>query len=78
MISPYLSYDELATRAAQVRIHLRLEGHTDIVGGATFSPDGRWLASASADLTVRLWDVQTGQEVHRLEGHTDGVVDVAF
>ena len=43
-----------------------------------FSPDGRRLASASDDQTVKLWDVATGQEVRTLSGHTDWVNSVAF
>jgi eukaryotic-like serine/threonine-protein kinase len=38
-----------------------LAGHTAQVFGASFSPDGTLLASASADLSVRLWDTATGK-----------------
>lgn len=36
------------------------------------------LASGSADKTVRLWDVATGLEIRRLDGHTHGVRGVAW
>jgi WD40 repeat protein len=55
-----------------------LEGHTDCATAVAFSPDGKQLASASNDKTVRLWDPATGAALQTLEGHTDRVRAVAF
>ena len=43
-----------------------------------FSPDGRRLASASLDQTVRIWDAASGQEALSLKGHTGEVTSVTF
>ena len=43
-----------------------------------FSPDGKRLASASYDQTVKVWDAATGQESLTLKGHTNYVWSVAF
>jgi roadblock/LC7 domain-containing protein len=47
------------------------------VTGVVFSPDGRLLATASADQTARIWEAATGQERTRVV-HDDGVTAVAF
>jgi WD40 repeat protein len=39
-----------------------LEGHTDKVWSAGFSPDGRTLVSTSDDKSIRLWNVATGKQ----------------
>jgi hypothetical protein len=55
-----------------------LTGHSSLVNGVAFSPDGRLLATASADKTARLWDPATGDCQRTLTGHTGMVWDAAF
>jgi WD40 repeat protein len=43
-----------------------------------FSPDGRRLATGAEEDMVRIWDVQTGQELLKLRGHSGEVYTVAF
>jgi len=54
-----------------------LIGHTETVSAMAVAPDGRWLASSSADGTVRLWNPVTGREGTILKGHKTGVEAVA-
>ena len=55
-----------------------LTGHADTVTSVAFSPDGRTLASASNDFTIKLWDAASGQLVRTLTGHAGYVQSVMF
>jgi WD40 repeat protein len=40
----------------------KLEGHSQEITSVAFSPDGKTLASASRDQSLRIWDVNTGRQ----------------
>jgi WD40 repeat protein len=57
---------------------LKLNGHTNFVTSASFSPDGSRVLTGSWDTTAKLWDAESGSEVLTLKGHTDFVVSASF
>jgi WD40 repeat protein len=56
-----------------------LGGHGDVVFSVAFAPDGKHVASASFDKTVRLWDLSAAPRLQNtLTHHSDFVYGVAF
>jgi WD40 repeat protein/DNA-binding SARP family transcriptional activator len=55
-----------------------LEGHTDAVTAARFSPDGDTLVSVGNDFHANLWDVETGQVVDTMQLDDFGTATVGF
>ena len=47
-----------------------LRGHLAPVLMGVFTPDGDRAVTVSSDETVRVWDLQTAQEIRRYTGHT--------
>jgi WD40 repeat protein len=74
---PQTRHAETKASAEWALLHT-LAGHTRAVSSMAFSPDGSLLASASEDMTVRLWDPASGECLGALEGHTDHVLGVVF
>jgi WD40 repeat protein len=56
----------------------KLLGHKGRVTSVAVSPDGFWMASASTDRSVKIWDLETGQCQATLEGHSASVNSVGI
>ncbi|MEH2317053.1 AAA-like domain-containing protein, partial [Nostoc sp.] len=60
--SPLFSLQRILS-STNIREQNLLEGHSDFVNSVIFSPDGKTLASASDDKTIKLWNLDTGKEI---------------
>ena len=55
-----------------------LPGHQNTISQIKYSPDGKLIASAGWDNSIKLWDAENGKLMATLTGHTDGVNSIAF
>ena len=67
------------SRLAEQSTVVQTVRHRKAIGAATFSPDGRWLATGSSDTTARVWAAASGKELRKFN-HGPGatVTAVAF
>ncbi len=53
-------------------------GHTGKINSAFYSPDGKYIVTASTDKTAKVWEIKSGKLLYNLEGHTDNVYTAEF
>lgn len=56
----------------------RMTGHQQLVNQVLFSPDGRHVASASFDKSVKLWCGKTGKYITSFRGHVQAVYQISW
>lgn len=56
----------------------RLTGHQALVNHVMFSPNGQFIASASFDKSVKIWNAKTGKFLASLRGHVGSVYQIAW
>lgn len=56
----------------------RMTGHQQPINYVIFSPDGRFIASASFDKSVKLWNGLTGKFITSFRGHVQAVYQVCW
>ncbi|XVE76756.1 hypothetical protein DITRI_Ditri13aG0006500 [Diplodiscus trichospermus] len=57
---------------------VRMTGHQQLVNHVYFSPDGLWVASASFDKSVKLWNGTTGEFIAAFRGHVGPVYQISW
>ena len=67
---PYTSEAEYALRTVAMHKSAVLNGHSEGVISAVYSPDGKHLLSASWDSTLRIWNVETGDVMRTIQRDT--------
>ncbi|KRX14709.1 Notchless -like protein 1 [Trichinella nelsoni] len=56
----------------------RMTGHQQLINQVLFSPDGRIIASASFDHSIKIWCGKTGKFLHTLRGHVQSVFQISW
>lgn len=72
------SYKIVMRNVNPIQETARLVGHRHVITSLAFNKDGGVLASGSWDETIRLWDVESGENIAVLSDHNDQVNTVTF
>jgi len=76
-VRPYLRWLNKSVKWVRSPLLRTLVGHTDSVNSIAVSANNRYVVSGSADKTLKIWELASGQLTQTLEGHSDWVSAVA-
>jgi eukaryotic-like serine/threonine-protein kinase len=76
--TPLLSEHASSGDVQALPLRATLRGHKGPVRAVSFAPDGKRLATAGNDGTIRLWDAASGKETAVMREHSSAVYGVAF
>ena len=55
-----------------------MKGHSKSVKSIAISSDSKYIVSGSYDKTIKIWNLESGQEIKTLKGHSESVNSVAI
>ncbi len=73
-----LVFGPAVPKEKKVRMFKTLSGHTGRIYRASFSPNSRYLVTASGDNTAKIWEVSSGRMIKTLRGHSSHVFSASF
>jgi WD40 repeat protein len=74
---PFLIFLSCALHAQSPKMVIPV-GHTGTVHFSSFSPDGRYVVTASYDRTAKIWETRSGNLIAELKGHDNEVKTAVF
>ncbi|ORZ39925.1 will die slowly-like protein [Catenaria anguillulae PL171] len=75
---PAMTTSVMSQPGATHKVRYTLKGHAKAISVVKFSPDGKWLATGSADKSIKLWSAVDGSFDRTLVGHVQGINDLAW
>ncbi len=55
-----------------------MKGHTEIVSSVVINNENEFCISGSMDSTIKVWSLKSGNKIHELIGHSEGIHSVRY
>ncbi|HEY9607120.1 MAG TPA: serine/threonine-protein kinase [Allocoleopsis sp.] len=68
----------LVKRTSRIALVKKIPAHAQGISSMAIASDGQTLATGSFDKTIKLWNLQTGQELQTFRGHSGRILSVAI